>query len=373
VNGLGVEILVYIYLAVCLAMILFNIGTIIFAKQRDRLNEKRRDMYERMIEDEIGKIRKDEQIDRSSIAFFRRKLRHPEHLLVFVQVMTQEYARSPEEIRIFLDRLSAVLGSLTTNYERHNDPIRYAFFLYSIKTFGEMSGVTPPDVAAILLRALRVPNTYCRENALQAIYCTGRTDLVIRALQVLDSEHIAHNKKLISDGLLSFRGSKDELMDRLWDVFETFDVSMQTVILDFIRFCAPGHRERLLDILKDENRSPELRFSCIRYFAKYPDPDAYPVLKEMAYDFGNRRWEFPAIACTALASYPGDETVETLKRALHVANWYVRYNAAESLARLGVGYMDLIEVIDGNDRYAREILQFQLDMQYNQRKKAAAQ
>jgi len=373
VNGLGVEVLVYIYLAVCLAMILFNIGTIIVARQRDRINEKRNTAYESLIREEVERIRRGEPTGQKTISCLKRKLRHPEHLLVFIQLMTQEYTQFPEEIRTCLERFSEALSSLAANYERQSDPIRYAFFLYSIKAFVQMSGVTPPEVAGILLRALRVPNTYCRENALQAIYSSGQTELVIQALEIIDSEHIAHNKKLLSDGLLTFRGGKDELMDRLWDVFESFDVGMQTVILDYIRFCSPGHRERLLDILTDETRSPELRFSCIRFFAKYPDKGAYPVLLEMAGDFGNRRWEFPAIACTALASYPGEETVETLKRALHVANWYVRYNAAESLARLGVGYMDLIEVIDGNDRYAREILQFQLDMQYNQRKKAAAQ
>lgn len=370
---MGVELLVYIYLAVCLAMILFNIGTILFARQRDRVNGKRSITYESLIREEAERIGRGEPTGQKTLSYLERKLRHPEHLLVFIQVMTQEYTQFPNEIRNCLERFSEVLSSLAPHYERQSDPIRYAFFLYSIKAFGQMSGVTPPEIAGILLRALRVPNTYCRENALQAIYGSGQTELVIEALEMLDSEHIAHNKKLLSDGLLTFRGSKEELTDRLWDVFESFGVGMQTVILDYIRFCFPSHRDRLLDILTDETRSPELRFSCIRYFAKYPDEEAYPVLLEMAGDFGNRRWEFPAIACTALASYPGVETVETLKRALHVANWYVRYNAAESLARLGIGYMDLIEVIDGNDRYAREILQFQLDMQYNQRKKAAVQ
>ena len=265
------------------------------------------------------------------------------------------------------------LISLAPHYENQRDPIRYAFYLYVLKALDKMSGDTPPEVGQILLKALRVPNTYCRENALQAIYSSGSTELVLRALEIIDSEQIAHNRKLLSDGLLTFTGNKDELIDVLWDHFEAFDLNMQVVILDYIRFGSSSHRDQMFDILTDETRSAELRFSCIRYFAKYPDKEAYPVLLEMASDLGNLRWEFPAIACTALASYPGEETVNTLKRALHVANWYVRYNAADSLARLGVGYMDLIEIIDGNDRYAREILQFQLDMKYNQRKKALAE
>lgn len=367
---MGVEILVYIYLAVCLSMIFFNIGTIIFSKRRDKTNEKLRKQYSDMIREELARIREGGETPLRHLKFMKRSLHHQERLLVFVHVMTDLFSEFPDEIRIYLDRMSVVMDTLIDHYKKHNDPIRYAFFLYTLRVFQQMSGVTPPKVEDVLLGALREPNTYCRENALQAIYRSGETKLVLHALEVIDSERINHSKKLLSDGLLAFTGDTDELIDELWKVFETFGRDMQVVILDFIRFCSPGHRDRLIAILKDEKRDPELRFSCIRYFGKYPDEEAYPVLLEMAGDLGNRRWEYPAIACAALVGYPGGKTIETLKRALHTANWYVRYNAAESLARLGAGYVELIDVIDGNDRYAREILQFQLDMKYNRQKEA---
>lgn len=369
---MGVELLVYIYLAVCLAMIFFNIGTIVVSKRRERVNKRRADDYDSLIRKELAVMRDGGEPDPGHLKYMKRKLHHQEHLLVFVHVMEALFAEYPEEIKAYLDYLAPALDSLTDHYKKKNDPIRFAFFLYTLRVFQQMSGVTPPKVADILLGALRHPNTYCRENALQAIYKSGETDLVIKALEVLDSEKINHNKKLLSDGLLKFTGSRNELTDELWKEFESFTPGMQTVILDYVRFCSPGHRDRLLSILTDKKRSPELRFSCIRYFGKYPDEEAYPVLLEMAENSRNRRWEYPAIACSALASYPRPETVEALKRALHFSNWYVRYNAAESLMKLGAGYVDLIEVIDGNDRYAREILQFQLDIQYNRKKEADA-
>ena len=46
---MGVELLVYIYLAVCLAMIFFNIATIIISKRREKANEKRRALYTSII------------------------------------------------------------------------------------------------------------------------------------------------------------------------------------------------------------------------------------------------------------------------------------------------------------------------------------
>ena len=369
---MGVELLIYIYLAVCLAMIFFNIATIIVEKRRGRINAKRADRYEAMIRQDLTAIREGGKPDRKHFQYMRRNLRHQEHLLVFVQITTALFEEYPEEMRRFLDRLSPTITDLVDRYGKPGDPIRYAFFLYSLRVFQRMSGKTLPEVEDILLVALREGNTYCRENALQSIYKSGEPELVVRALKIIDSEKINHNKKLLSDGLLTFTGSKEDLMDLLWKEFEVFEPEMQVVILDYIRFCAPGNSERVLAILKDEERSPELRFSCIRYFGKYPNDEAYPLLLEMASNKVGLRWEYPAIACTALASYPGPETVETLKGALHMANWYVRYNAAESLSRLGVGYVDLIDVFDGNDRYAREILQFQMDMKYNRKKEAGA-
>ncbi len=369
---MGVELLVYIYLAVCLAMIFFNIATIIISKRREKANEKRRALYTSIIRQDLISIREGKQADRRHYRYMKRNMRLQENLLVFVQVMLKLQPDFSAEMPAYLDQLSGAMDPLIAHYKKHNDPIRYAFFLYTLRVFQQMSGVTPPQVESILLDALREPNTYCRENALQAIYKSGETGLVIRALEVIDSAQINHNKKLLTDGLLSFTGNKDELMDGLWNVFESFGTEMQVVILDYIRFCAPSHSDRMLAILKDEKRSPELRFSCIRYFGKYPNKEAYPILIEMAQNTANHRWEYQAIACSSLAGYPGNETVETLKRALHVSNWYVRYNASESLTKLGASYVDLIDVFDGNDRYAREILQFQLDMKYNQQKEAVA-
>lgn len=368
---MNVEVLIYVYLAVCLAMILFNIATIIAARRRERVSKRRNDRYRRLIAAGLERIRQGDALEWKHIAYLRRKLRYAGHMLAFVRVVMQQYAKTPAEIRLYLGRLSEILSSLIPHYERQNDPIRYAFFLYTMKELCAVSGVTPPRVASMLIRALRVPYIYCRENALQAIYSSGQPDLVLRALRLIDGEKIAHHKKLLSSGLIKYRGGAEELLNSLWAAFEAFDAPMQEVILEYTLFHGPSHRERVFALLTDESKSEEVRFACIRYFAKFPDPEAHQVLLHLAKDTENPMWGYAANACTALASYPHENTVAALKGALSVPTWQVRYNAAESLARLGVSYMDLIDVLDGNDRYAREILQYQLDMQYNQRREGA--
>ena len=75
-----------------------------------------------------------------------------------------------------------------------------------------------------------------------------------------------------------------------------------------------------------------------------------------------QRWEYAAIAGTALASYPGERTVEVMKKALTSSNWYIRFNAAKSLESFQLTYLELSDVIESNDRYAREIMQYQVDL-----------
>ena len=58
-----------------------------------------------------------------------------------------------------------------------------------------------------------------------------------------------------------------------------------------------------------------------------------------------------------------------LKRAMSNASWYIRFNAARSLEAFQLTYQDLGDVMDSGDRYAREILQYRLDVQQAQKER----
>ena len=64
--------------------------------------------------------------------------------------------------------------------------------------------------------------------------------------------------------------------------------------------------------------------------------------------------------------------MDTLKQALHNPNWYVRFNAAKSLEAFHLAYWELGDVMEGSDRYAREILQYQRDLDEARRERKGA-
>lgn len=73
-------------------------------------------------------------------------------------------------------------------------------------------------------------------------------------------------------------------------------------------------------------------------------------------------WEYRAVTALTLANYPGAETEAVLKGALCHVNWYVRYNAADTLvAVFGNEEERFADVLEGKDRYAREILLYMLN------------
>lgn len=128
----------------------------------------------------------------------------------------------------------------------------------------------------------------------------------------------------------------------------------------------------MAQILRDPARNKELRFSAIRYFGRYPDEGARQLLLDFVRDRDPLRWEYAAISASALARYPGQEVVDALLRAMHSPNWYVRYNASTSLEAHGLTYEEMLEVLAGDDRYAREMLSYRLESRRLEEQAAAA-
>ena len=126
---------------------------------------------------------------------------------------------------------------------------------------------------------------------------------------------------------------------------------MQVNLLNYLRFSDGSHCERVLQLLQSEETYDETRFSCIRYFGKYPYPPAYDLIARFAAGESGSRIEYAIVALSVLRYYPYPLTTEILCKQINSSNWFIRYNATESLEYLGLEYQDLIDIFDGNDRF----------------------
>lgn len=351
-----VEVLIYGYLAVCVAMIIFNIVCIFHFKRSDSKIE----IYSAVFRNRIIKQIHSGTVDEAHKQYLAKKLKSSRNLQAFDITIDDIGREHHDSLKAYIHEITPVFVALTKRYA-HKNEIEAAYFPYIIQKYKLFDEESAPQVIDTLLELVHSPSIYCRENALHAIYSIGSVEYVIAALRIVDINDYYHNRKLITDGLLSFSGNRDELHRELWRIIDEFSVQMQTTLMDYFRFCARDCDAEMLRRLTNEKYNNEIRYSAIRYFGKYPSDKAYDAILTLAGTLNDANWEYQAIASFALASYPGEKTVEVLKRNLGSRNWYVRVNASQSLEKLGLDYADLIDVFESNDRYAGEMMRYRLD------------
>ena len=359
------EILIYAYLAVCAAMIGFNVVCMFIFHVKD----KRLDRYSTRFIKIVHQVIEDQTVTEEHCKYLSKKLKKINNLMAFDKTLEELFPQNPKQTKDYIRQLSSVFTYLTLEYKRKSE-IQAAYFPYIIHKYKVFQGQPISIVMDTMLELVHSPSLYVRENALQAIYSIGSVECTMNALWILNESTYYHHPKMITDGLLNFSGDTKQLAERLWDNFDRFSNRMQRVIVDYFRFSSPDHQERILELLTSHGVDDEVAYSCIRYLGKYAYPPAYPILTGIVERYQHNQWIYTAITASALASYPGDRTVAVLKELLHSPNWHVRFNASQSLMSLGLYYTDMIDVFEGRDRYASEIMRYRFD-QKNMKEKEA--
>lgn len=339
-----------------MAMIMFNIACVVVF----RVSDRRIDRMSRGFEKAIRKQVEDGEASEKEKKYLLRKLKRVANLRAFERTLQKIEEENPELVYSYLETASSVFMELSEKYSRKN-ALEAAFFPYLIREHGLFRGRDPEPVIRMLLDMVRNQSLYCRENAMEALYSIGNAKAVLAGLTLLDRSDGFHHAKMISDGLLDFAGDRNELDELLWKHLPSFSEAMQVALLDYFRFSSGDHKERMLEVMTSEDTPDELRYSCIRYFGRHRYEQAYEKLLHYARITDRNKWEYPAIAATALAGYPGEKTVGVLKGLLESSSWHVRYNASQSLEILGFEYMDMIDIIESDDRYASEMIRYRLN------------
>ena len=296
-------------------------------------------------------------------AFLRAQGLEPgksEHLLLLSEaltLLTDEGQKQAAEH--FIEGLQPLLPTLVEEYLK-KDNMQTAYFAVFLQKYRRSSEYDSAILESLLKYASR-ENMYCRINALDALYAIGNEEYVVKAVAIQDKMEAFLHEKVLTEGLLSFSGDHGKLIEKLIGRFSEFTVKTRLSILNYIRLKSDGWKEFMFRIMTDENEDRELRLSGVRYFGRYPWERARGVLIGFAVDKERLHWEYAAVAAGALKDYSGEDVISALKSALSSSNWYVRYNAAVSLEAKGLSYAHLIDVMLGNDRYAREMMEYRLE------------
>jgi len=348
---LSVRGVIYFYIFICFALLLFNLLYIARSEEVRRRQRKRKIRWEKYLdsftegEKPTGNRKK-----------LLRRLCNVQELMAFNEALEGWSRVSPEDAASFLRQNRQVLLDLTEKYGR-KIPMERAFMAYVTASFYPTVGDRRDPLLGHLLGYLDSSTVYCRENVLNALYAMGNIQAVEHAFALMSQRGCFHDPRLLSDGLARFRGDRETLALRLWDhrgeLLECFQVGT-------VRFAdtLPGDSfsELFLKALDEEALPLETRFAMVRYFGHHTAPRAeFMLLGVLREQTGGDR-ELAIAVAAVLSAYSGEEVRQALKEAMHSKNWYVRQNAARSLKTLGFTREEAAQVEASGDRYAAEMI-----------------
>ena len=371
---MGAEVLLYGYGIVCMSMLVFNVLYGLHLRSDDRRMDAKMEVIRRRVTEQLRRFQENssgqaQTIQAGHLTWMCRHLSRVNYLLAFDSLL-DELDDQADFYRNYMKQMQPVFLYLATVYWRR-ESTQAAYFCYFLARHKLRRHMELDQIQQVVLSYLRKDSLYCKINAWKALCSFGSPSTVVEALRELGAGQESQlHEKVITEALLTYTGDSDHLIEILWPQLERFSIPIQRAILDYIRFQSGDYRGRMLEILRDHRRDKELRLAAIRYFGRYPDPLARPLLLEFLQESDPTHWEYSAISASALAGYDGQDVVDALLRAMSSSNWYIRSNAASSLEAHGLSYEEMLQVLGGGDRYAREMLAYRL--RAKQLKEAAA-
>ncbi|MGM0522841.1 MAG: HEAT repeat domain-containing protein [Bacillota bacterium] len=347
-------VVTYVYFFICLLIMLFTAGYIMYQYYRRRTFKKRVGRFKQTIDKQLKEIHQHRPLKEQQRAYLINQLKHMNHLTAFHEALLSY--QNHEDITDYKRAIEPVIKQLVSHYEKRDD-MEKAYLSYVIASHA--SGVWQDEVIyRTLFHYLDEPNVYLRENVLKALYQQNNPEWIVKAYETLSSQQIDHHEKLIQDGLMRYPYDKRLLMTQLYEKRHLFSESILLGVIGFITYETKDYQQAFYNWLKEKKLPLEVELKLYRYFKKYPTEQ---VKSHLLAALEAPQDEKRIVAADVLAEYCCDDVIQALKTAVSDPNWFVRRNASRSLLKTDVTIDDLMGILTGHDRYARNMLKYYLE------------
>lgn len=358
--GFNLDNIIYFYIGICIILLIYDIFFIFYSNRQKKKYLEYSDIYYKLIKEQLDILERENSIKKNHKKDLEKELININKLTAY-SLALDTLRDEGEDLESYLSELYLLIEDLSYKYKRR-EVYDKAFFAFFISKNPPCDGKVYNNLMETLISYLDNSNVYCRENVLKALYALGNSQAVENAFQIINKKGLFHHNKLLSDGLISFKGDKEELAENLWHYFDIWEQNIIISIIEFITRSSDKFKERFLVILSSKDTNVEIKIGLIRYFRSH----IYKPVKPILINFLNERdlmdRNIIIVSASALSKYPGEDTMEALIKALKDRNWNVRYNAALSLRNLGADINELEEVLLGHDIYAKEMLDYTMGL-----------
>lgn len=211
----------------------------------------------------------------------------------------------------------------------------------------------------------------------------GSRSNVPRLIRVLSDS----NQKVVSAAIVALGEIRDEdSVSHLLRLYGTCSLSQAWLIAAILPFFGPGIYPHLKPLILDPAFPPSRTILLVKVVSGlrlteslevlqtlYKESDSLDVrinallaigkindlfaVKTVIDALSDTEWQVRAIACNLIGEMAIKGAVDRLTSLLTDESWFVRKNAASALVQLGrIGVMGLINTLNGDDRYARDMV-----------------
>ncbi len=354
--GKYIDVAIYFYIFICLALLVYNLLYIFFSKRKNKKHIYRGEKWFKELETELKRLQTGERVSVEHQNRMIKKLKKIRQMMGYHDAVKKGMECYPVEwMQSYLDQNQSIFQTLAIEYEKRPAAER-AYYAYLMGVYRPGCKDSATQLPRILLGYLEDSTIFCRENVLQALYAMGHSGAVENALEMFQTEGWYHNPRLISDGLAGFTGNKEELALRLWTRCREWNENLQVAVVQFVTAVSDELAPDFLKALQNKTLQQEGQFALVRYFQRRVYQPAKPVLLQILSEEANNN--LAIAAASALVSYPGEDTWQALMQAIHSRNYYVRRNCANALIELGATDADVEYLRNTGDRYATEMLEY---------------
>lgn len=343
---------IYIILFVVIYMIILDIVHVISNKRVKKLDNT----FKKEVLRQLNCIKEDKEILKLHIEYVAQSLKKRHYLQSFINAIT-EFNKNEENhkfTRIYISNYEIFVENFLKKNKKKDETIK----VYCAVILGEFK-LSNYEINSFLMESLNTNSLYLRVASLEAISKIGNLNKFIEAIKYISDNNYYINNKVFIDILKEFGGDKYLLNKELIDNFNIFNNDLKKSIVDhFKNNKVEFVKEKLLEILKDENSEKEIRISAIKYFSiinsKYAQEIIIDILK-------SGEWEYRAVSAATLSSYKNEESINSLLESITDKHWYVRYNSAISLLHINKDIINLVFL--KGDKYSRDIIFYAMFME----------
>ncbi|AEM79727.1 HEAT repeat domain-containing protein [Thermoanaerobacter wiegelii] len=340
--------LLVLYSIIAFSIIIFFLyGYLVFEKIYAEIKEKIKQRYLNEVSfylDSLVSRFDEEELDETHIEQLRMFMKHKIKREIVEERIIYYFENFKGELAQKLTTLCDDIGLIEYEIEKlkHKDLHEVALACRNLGEFRSRKAVKP------LLNLIGNESTDVKYNVLLALSKIGDEEAFIEAFKKL-SKTIPLSERSLIEIADSFEGDKLYVYKSLMHLDDDFISSV------FIK-SAGNYRDTSLanDIALFLNSdSKEKKIAALKALGNMGDNRYVDAITELLND---KDWEVRAVAAKVLGQMQDDRALLPLVKALSDRQWYVRYNAAHSLINIEGG-LDMISlVLQGEDKFAKDII-----------------